>query len=141
MKEVNKVLGSLMGSIIKSLDFNLEKCQIVFSLDAHMTEDIIQHSVVFDKVSVFYFINGDTHSRKDCKIIGEGDYVNGYLEFTYAETIDEVNIVPKSEHSAAQFMNSLGKANIFVEIWSTLLLIEAEVVVIDGIEYRLPETH
>ena len=137
MGNLNKALGKLIGSVIKNIDFDLGRNRISFELEAHYAEGITQHCVNFDRVSLFYFINNNTDTRKIFHIIGEGDYKDGYLEFTYAEAMDEVDFIPKIHKSKAMFKNCSGKVNVFIEIWNKVLFIEAELAYVDGVEYTL----
>lgn len=122
----------LWASKITDMKFNILNNSIEILLE--LTDNGVKsnHVVEFRNVSSFYFVNNIEHERKDF-ILPE---IDDYLELTSISLIDgDTSINTKSNDKWIEQYNS--KANVVIEIWSRMLFIEFEVIIINSEEYRL----
>lgn len=126
-KEVNELAGFLWGGVIKSIDFNIHKNEIVFHICMHYHERTENHELYFLGVSTYYYVNNDIRYRKNLYEIEE----DGYLEFTTLNYIEHMNIsFSHDEHEWLKRYSS--EANVYVEMWEKVLFIECTGIRIDN---------
>jgi hypothetical protein len=124
--ELNEILGRFWGAIIKSFVVDVCNQRIIFSLEIHhINQEVEWHEVVFLGVSSYFFVYGKGPAR-----FPHGSWDNA--EFT------EIHITnPPGHHiqhmsdkkSAPQYQADY---NVYIEVWSAVLMIEATAITIDG---------
>lgn len=99
---------------------------ITFLLETSDDGQIHRHELKFKKVSMVYFVNNVGDTRFNIFEPDEDDY----LEFTSISILEDVkfNIESERDEWLKQYQ---GKANVCIEIWSKVYLIE-----VDSIEWN-----
>lgn len=121
MESLKKKLNLLWASKIMNYDFNMLSNNITFLLETLDDGQIHRYELKFKKVSIVYFVNnvGDTRFN-----IFEPDK-DDYLELTSISILEDVKFDIESErHEWIKLYQ--GKANVCIEIWGKVLLIEAD---------------
>ena len=126
-------LDLLWTSEIAEYKFDIMRNEIVFKLRTMNNGLFGTHVLVLKGVSTCFFVNNNTDYRKEMYEITEEDY----LEFTSINILNNIKILPTSKEKEEWIEQFSGEANISIEIWSKLLLIEVEKVEINGKEYLL----
>lgn len=132
MEDLKKKLNLLWASKILNYDFDMLSNNIIFLLETLDYGEIHRYELKLKKVSMLYFVNNAGNARFN---IFEPDE-NDYLEFTSISILDDVsfNIESEKHEWIKQYK---GKANVCIEIWSKLVLIEANSIEIDNENYLL----
>jgi len=125
-------LNFLWASKVLDYDFDMLSNKISFRLQTIDNKEENEYILVFNKVSIWYFINNISLSRKDIFEVEKGEY----LEFTSIGFLKNAKIRLESfEKDWIKEYN--GNGNICIEIWSKLLIIEASSVTLNEVEYPL----
>lgn len=131
--QLTALLNELWASTIKKYDFNILKNTISFELKTIDMGHEAHHQLIFEGVSAWYYVENIGARRFITK--DDEDY---YLELTsidfYKRGIGEIKPWSISEEWANQYY---ANANFALEIWSSLLLIEAKSVVINGNRFEV----
>lgn len=105
-----------------------------FELEIYGDDKTDSHILEIKNVSSYYFINDFGDERKEFIL---SDEPSDYREFISIEFLKEKTIL--NIESQAEWPNNKFKSQlpIVIMIWQRFLFIEAEIVVIDSIEYQL----
>lgn len=132
MENLKKKLNLLWASKILNYDFDMLSNNITFLLETLDDGEIHRYELEFKKVSMLYFVNnvGDTRFN-----ISEPDK-DDYLEFTSINIMEDVQFYIESERHE-WIKQYKGKANVCIEIWSKVVLIEADSIKLNNGNYSL----
>ena len=132
MEELKKNLDILWASRVLEYHFDMLTNKVSFHLETIDNGNIYKYEINFNRVSLFYFINDNTESRKNMYAPDEDDY----LEFTSINILQDAEVILDScrDNWIEQYK---GKANICIEIWSKLILIEADSIELNSTVYLL----
>jgi hypothetical protein len=126
-KKIQNLLNGLWYGKITNASFNLLLRHIDFSISVSDNALQKQHNLKFEGVSSYYFINNMKQSRFDIFPYEEGDYLE-LTSISYKDKgIGNFRSVSNEEWLRVWYSN----ANFVIEIWSSILFIEANKVVID----------
>jgi hypothetical protein len=130
--QINIAIGFLWASFIENINFDLWNLQISFDLLIYEADNARKHKLVFDSVSSFFFVNGEGDTR-----FNGHQWENAELsEIHYFKTPMD-HIKHKSDKvGTPQFAT---EPNFYIEIWDTVLMIEAKAIVVDNIKYVVIE--
>lgn len=132
MESLNKKLNLLWASKILNYDFDMLSNNITFLLETLDDGEIHRYELELKKVSMLYFVNNAGDTRFDIFEPDEDDY----LEFTSISILENVALNIESEkHEWMKQYN--GKANVCIEIWSKVVLIEVNSIVLNNESYLL----
>jgi hypothetical protein len=126
-------LANLWASIIRGLNIDLCKHCLSLDLAKYKTDDIDETvTLVFTGVSAFYFVNDSGQKRLitndwEKAEISEMHYLN--------DGLDKVAY----KNSKLNMPSVEANVNFYIEIWSSLLLIEAKAVEINGIKVQVSD--
>jgi len=131
-EEIRFELDKICESRISKLDFDILSNSIILTLEFADNLDNKIKMLKFENVSSYYFANNIKEKRKDFIQFEKGDY----LEITTIDIIDGyITIKPSAlEKWIEQYEIS---ANVAIEIWSRILLIEASKIFIGDKEFDL----
>lgn len=133
LEELCNEFDKILEYKINNIDFNMLTSSIKISIEDIDKRNTHKCDIIFKNVSSYYFVNDMGESRKNVFEYEEGNY----LEITSIDIIEgDIEIKPKAYEKWLEQCE--GSANIVIEIWSRILLIEAEKVIIAGKEYSLP---
>lgn len=132
MESLNKKLNLLWASKILNYDFDMLSNNITFLLETLDDGEIHRYELELKKVSMLYFVNNAGDTRFDIFEPDEDDY----LEFTSISILENVALNIESEkHEWMKQYN--GEANVCIEIWSKVVLIEVNSIVLNNESYLL----
>jgi hypothetical protein len=124
--DIDDVIGQFEAGYINKIDFDIFSHTISIDVDIFLNEtDKEPHKLIFEGVSAFFFDNG-AHERRF-----------QLLPWEKAE-ISEIHYYKKSENRISfnsekpDFPSYVANVNYYIEIWSSLFLIEAKAVLVDG---------
>lgn len=133
LEKIREELYKIWEYKINNLDFNMLTNSIKISIEDIDKRNQDKLDIIFEGVSSYYFINDTKKDRKNFSEYEDGNY----LEITSIDVIEgDTKIKPNADERWLEQYES--SANIEIEIWSRLLLIEASKVIIRGKEYSLP---
>ncbi len=131
--EVQDIFNGLWASKIVNIYFDIIHNSIKIAIEINDTGKISNHIIEFQEVCSYFFLN-NIGSKRDTFIKPEsGDF----LELT---SINLIENIPKLKICSEEkwIEQYYSQANVAVEIWSRMLFIEANQVVIDSKIYKLP---
>jgi hypothetical protein len=120
-----------MGGIIETYHFDLIKRTIAFAGSLHLTEGNQPFTVSFEDVAAFYFVQDSGLGRFHQLELEEWDYI----EFSLAHY--------EPAGMGTNYLTTIHKSsfpstpNFALEMWSTILFIEAGQVLINGTRYAV----
>lgn len=120
-------LNELWAGIIELLEFDILKNTISFIIKVIEYGEEKKYNVIFNGVSSYYFVHDSGEKRYNLFDPEEGEY----LELTsiyYYENVLDIKIESLTEKWAKQYSSN---ANFVLEIWSSMLFIEAKNVIIN----------
>ena len=121
-------LNELWAGIIENFEFNFLKHAITLKIKTIDNGIEKKYNVVFGEVASHFFLENKGQERLNLVLYDEGDY----LELTSIDYYEGGvgNIIVKSSHNwAEQYYSS---ANFILEIWNSMLFVEARVITING---------
>lgn len=132
MDTLQKQLSLLWASKVIEYHFDMLSNKILFILETMDNGEINKYELSFNSVSLFYFINNVSDSRKNI-FVPDDDY---YLEFTSINILEDVKVLAESQQNS--WINQYnGEVNVSIEIWNKLLVIEASSLELNNINYSL----
>ncbi len=140
LSEIQEKLNILWASMITKLTVDILRHSIRFDLTVIKNGDEVDFILQFDGVSSFYFVEDAGEKRLYPIEPDEGDYTEISTIHYYKLGVGQLNITSKSETWVKQYNSS---ANFALELWNSLLLIEASSILINGDRFNVnyPNTH
>ncbi|MEN6293937.1 MAG: hypothetical protein ABFD07_18210 [Methanobacterium sp.] len=126
--DIDYIIGQFEASFIKKIDFDIFYRKISIDLVIYKGEIIEKHCIVFENVSAFFFENNTTERRFNVL-----PWENAMISEIHYFEKPEDRIIYHSDKP--DFPEYIANVNYFIEIWSSLFLIEAKSIVVDGIKY------
>ena len=124
----------LEEGIIKDYSFDMLYNTIFLSVGVIENGIEKEYSVLISNVSMYYYINNTEEKRKIMNIIED----NEYLECTTINTISKQTKIIFHCGEEDKWLNQYGaNANLVIEIWNKLLVIEAQLIKINEMEFHL----
>jgi hypothetical protein len=128
VKELQEQLNSLWAGVVEQLQFDILNHKITFHIKVN--NGIVQKSeLIFKEVSAYYFIENSGDERLNLIEPDDGDYLELTSIDYYENGVGLVSIQSSSIDWVEQYYSS---ANFVLELWSSMLLIEAKSVTING---------
>ena len=131
-KNLKEQLDKLWATTINSYEFDILSNSITFEIESLWSGKVEHYTVRFLKVNTWYFVKGCAEFRKEINDPEPWEC----LEISTIDIVDNVKMVIDDELNILERYNS--EVNVCIEIWSSLLLIEAEAIEVDGVTYPLP---
>lgn len=130
--DIQEKFNELWASKITNIDFDILSNNISVDIEILDSGKTSKHTIEFQEVASYFFVNNTGDKRKEFVESERGDF----LELTSVNIIEyNSEIKPKSQEKWLEQYYS--QANIVIEIWSRLLLIEARHVLINSELYKL----
>lgn len=132
LEKIRTEFNEILESKINKIDFNLLTSSIEFLIEYIENGNKINTHIIFMNVSSYFFVNDTREDRKSFIEYEDGNY----LEITSIDVIEgNLEIQPKAQ---ARWIEQYGaSANIAIEIWNRILLIEASKIIIGEKEFNL----
>jgi hypothetical protein len=137
MSELEILLNKLESTEISSIDFDLLKNKITINVVSVEDETTIEeYRIEFIKVSAFFFVEAPGKNRLEIIDYEPGDYLELTSIGYYKKGIGEISIKNKIEKWVENYRSNF---NFGLEIWSSMLLIEAGSIKINGRKFNVIE--
>ncbi|GAB1154441.1 hypothetical protein YWY31_04660 [Paenibacillus illinoisensis] len=134
MDELKMQLNQLWSGIIKNINFDLLNGELSLEIKVIENGMISNFDIIFQEVSAHYFIRNNGESRLTTFLVEQGDYLELSSIDYFSNGIGEITIHSKGNEWVNQYFSS---ANFVLEIWSSILFIEAKKMIINGITYNV----
>ncbi|WP_251272849.1 hypothetical protein [Domibacillus indicus] len=121
-------LNDLWANVIQKMDIDVFNHTITFQTKEIEHETIRNHQLRFEQVSSFYFLEGAGKERFRVLETEEDSYLELTSIYYYPEGIGSISIQSETEEWAEQYSSN---SNFSLEIWSSILFVEAKRVVIN----------
>ena len=125
-------LNNLWETVINKLDIDILRDTISLDITLQDGGEISDHSLIFEKVSSYFYVKGFGGRRFQFYPFEEGEYLELSALYYHDKPIEFVGVVSPTEEWANQ---CTATANFVLEIWGRILFIEAKEVTIDGTKY------
>lgn len=129
LKQLKECLNDLWANVIDDMNIDVFNNRIKFTTRAIDGGTVTKYQLTFEEVSSFYFLEDMGERRFN---LLEADDRVGYLEFTsidyHPKGIGLISIKSKTEEWVKQYVST---ANFSIEIWNSMLFVEAKRVVIN----------
>jgi hypothetical protein len=132
MNELKTRLNELWGGTIESLHFDLLKGSVTLKIKVVRNAVVSHYELTFFEVSAHYFIKNSGENRRNDFQYDEGDDLELTSIDYFAKGIGNIAIKSKTNRWVNQYFSS---ANFALEIWSSMLFIEAKKVTIIGVVF------
>ncbi|MGG5255344.1 YxiG family protein [Neobacillus sp. SM06] len=132
-KDIQKLLNNLWGATIESIDFQLISDKISLMLTINDNEIITKNKLEFCEISSYYYLKDTAEDRFNLEEIEKIDYLELTSIDYYPEGIGMIKIIGEKEWIDQYYSN----ANFALEIWNSLLFIEAKVLILDKRIFKL----
>ena len=122
-------LEDLWANVIDNLNIDVMNHKISLTTRAIDDSKVTYYQLSFEEVSSFYFIENSGEERFNLFELEE----DSYLELTsidyHPKGIGLISIKSKTDHWVKQYISN---SNFSIEIWNSMLFVEAKRVVING---------
>jgi hypothetical protein len=126
---VETIIGDFWASLIEKI--NIDVCDHKIFLDLASYNDgkeWIKHQIIFEGVTAFFFVNGLNEKRFITQTWENAEI----SEFHYFENPEDQISYCSGKSGIPKYEANI---NFYIEIWSSLFLIEAKTIIIDGVRY------
>lgn len=132
MNELKLQLNKLWAGTIENLKIDLLNSSIALKIRVIENGVLSNFEVIFYEISAHYFIKDSGENRLENIQVEEGDYLE-LTSIDYFETgIGDITIRSMTNNWVNQYFSS---ANFALEIWSSMLFIEAKKIAINGVVF------
>ena len=126
--ELQQQLNKLWAGTIEELDFNIHNHTISFKIKSKWGDTIEKFNVIFSDVSSFYFVQAIGKRRLVLSKPELGDYKELTSINFYKDGVGKITV----ESSASWAQQWYSSANFVIEIWDSILFIEAKAVIVNN---------
>lgn len=128
-------LDRLWAGVIQHLNFDILQHTITFHIQTIDNDDVDHFILTFKGVSSYYFVE-DSEEKRLHPIDPDED---AYLELTsidyYENGVGQISIQSSSENNWVN--NYFSSANFVLELWNSMLFIEAQIVTINDETFKV----
>ncbi|WP_432352060.1 YxiG family protein [Sporosarcina sp. A2] len=122
--------NTLWGMTISDIETSLQKDTLTFKLQSFSQGHMSERKLKFMDVSAFYYVKDSLSHRFDFYEREKANYLELTTLYFQRDNAASLSILlPKEEEWSENYPS---KANVVMEIWSSVLLIEARVVSLDN---------
>ena len=127
-EKLKKDLNQLWAGVMENITFDPLKNNIILQVKVIENAKEENFKVEFDGVSAFYWVRNNGNKRFNLPLPDEGDFLELTSIDYFGGGIGEILIESASYEWAKQYFSS---ANFALEIWSSMLFIEAKSITIN----------
>lgn len=128
--DINKLLEPLWSTIIEQFDVNMKDHSIKLIINSCENKVETSYTVIFDDVAAYSWINGSFEQGKDRYDSEKWNFID--LTSLIYTTNAKISVIANFNEN--KFFST---PNFMIEIWNSILLIEAGKLTINGITYVL----
>ncbi|KIV56421.1 hypothetical protein AM501_09705 [Aneurinibacillus migulanus] len=134
MNQLNSFLNKLWASVLDSFSIDVLTHTIILNANVIDDDKCVTYKVIFKGVSAFYFLEDYGEKRLNPPEPDNGDYTEITSIDYYPNGIGTISIKSSSESWVNQYFSS---ANFTLELWNSMLLIEARSITINDYEFEV----
>lgn len=134
LNEIQNKLNELWESSIDFYEFNILNHTITFNVTVIENGKESKYGVKFKGVSSYHFYEDSKEKRFNPLEPDDEDYLELTSIQFYKDGIGNITNKSQTEKWSEQYYSN---ANFSLEIWNSMLFIEASKIIIDGIEYEV----
>lgn len=134
LDDLRSQLNQLWSGVIKNINFDFLNGALSLKITVIENEMASNFDIIFQEVSAHYFIRNNGESRLTTFQVEQGDYLELTSIDYFSNGIGEITISSNGNEWVNQYFSS---ANFVLEIWSSVLFIEAQKMIINGISYNV----
>lgn len=134
MNEIQNKLNELWAGVIDFYEFNILKHTITFNITVIENGEKAKYGVTFKGVSSYHFYEDSEEQRLNPINPDEGDYLELTSIQFYKNGIGNIATKSQIEQWAEQYYSD---ANFVLEIWNSMLFIEASNLILNDVEYEV----
>jgi hypothetical protein len=132
LNEFQNKLNEIWAGVIDFYEFNILKHTITFNITVIENGQKSKHFIVFKGVSSYHFYENSEEQRLNPVNPDEGDYLELTSIQFYKNGIGNITTKSQIEQWAEQYYSD---ANFVLEIWNSMLFIEASNLILNDVEY------
>jgi hypothetical protein len=133
VKDLQLQLNNLWAGIIKKIDFDILNGRITLSVEVIEDGNVNDFEVNFIDVSSHYYLKNNGSNRFSFYEVEDGDYLELTSVDYYSSGIGDIIINSLTNEWVCEYFS---KANFVIEIWSSILFIEAKAIKINSVTYE-----
>lgn len=132
MQDLKKQLNKLWAGSIERINFDFLRGSISLKVKVIENNNTNFYEVFFHEVSSHYYLRNNGDSRFIFYELEDGDYLELTSIDYYESGIGNIAIKSHSDEWVNEYHSS---ANFALEIWSSMLFIEAKSIIINDVKY------
>lgn len=138
MKQIKECLNDLWANVIDDINIDVYNHRIVFTTRANDIGIVKNYKLTFEQVSSFYFLENAGEDRYNQFEPEEDDYLELTSINYHPQGVGLISINSKTDDWVKQYISN---ANFSLEIWSSMLFVEAKRVLINdkGFDVGYPQ--
>ena len=134
MNALTERLNNFWESVIKKINIDMLDNSISIGLEVIENGNFSRHTITFREVSSYFYLNNIGESRLNIHQVEESDY----LELTSINYLKDGIGQIKVDSTTEKWVNQCSaSANFVLEIWSKVLFVEAQKIMVDEEEYNI----
>jgi hypothetical protein len=135
MDEIQNKLNELWAGVIDFYKFDIFKHTITLDVTVIENGEERRYNVKFKDVSAYHFYENSGEERINPLELDEGDYLELTSIQFFENGVGDIRIKSKTEKWVEQYYSN---ANFVLEIWESMLFIEASSIIINDVdEYKV----
>jgi hypothetical protein len=134
LDKIENKLNELWASVIDFYEFNILNHTITFNVTVIENGKEAKYNIKFKGVSSYHFYEDNGEQRINPVEPDDGDYLELTSIQFYKNGIGNITTKSQVEQWAEQYYSN---ANFALEIWNSMLFIEASNVILDDVEYEV----
>lgn len=134
LDEIQDKLNELWAGVIDSYEIDILKHLIKFNITVLENGERTSYCILFKGVSSYHFYEDSQEQRLNPIEPDEGDYSELTSINFIKNGIGNIKIEASTERWVEQYYSN---ANFILEIWNSMLFIEAKCIAINGVEYEV----
>ncbi|WP_088069947.1 YxiG family protein [Gottfriedia luciferensis] len=129
LKYLKENLDDLWANVIDEMNIDVFNHRIVFDTRAINDGIVKNYKLIFEDVSSFYFLENTSENRFNLLELDEDSYLELTSIYYYPKGIGLISINSKTDDNWVKQYSS--NSNFSIEIWNSMLFVEAKRVVIN----------
>lgn len=138
MKQLKVRLDDLWANIIEEMNIDVFNHSITFTTKAIDNGTITNNQLTFEEVSSFYFVEGIGDERLNLLEPEEDSYLELTSIHYHPKGVGLISVKSETEEWVKQYVSN---SNFSIEIWSSMLFVEANRIVINGKTFDVGQPH
>ncbi|MBO8156552.1 MAG: hypothetical protein H0Z32_08845 [Bacillaceae bacterium] len=132
MQDLKEQLNELWAGSIEDINFDFLRGLIKLKISVVENNNTYRYEILFQEVSAHYYLKNNGDSRFIFHEVEEGDYLELSSIDYFESGVGKITINSQSDEWVDEYYSS---ANFVLEIWNSILFVEAKSITINGRKY------